>query len=285
MAREATLVIEDEARLYERAARRAETRRAETRPDTSDGLLPIWHLDAGRALFVGPLGHNAPHAHSVPVYLAGVYAPFRLRIAGRAWTHTRTAVIPAGVSYEFDVAGQPLAVLYLEPHEAGAGALAPLVLGAREEAGALLGGDGELTLIRELYEAREGALWANAALDSLLAFSKPRARRALDPRIARAVTALAADIEKTEQVADAARAAGLSPSRFQHLFADEVGVPYRRFRIWQRLRRAIGEIAAGSRFTDAAHQAGFFDQAHFARAFRQTFGAPASPSLSKVRRG
>lgn len=266
--------------MYERAARRAETH-----PDTSDGLLPIWHLDAGRALFIGPLGHNAPHAHSVPVYLAGLYAPLRLRIADRAWTQARTAVVPAGVPYEFDVAGQPLAVLYLEPREAGAGALAPLVRDAHEEAGALLGRDGELALIRELYEARAGRLWADVALDSLLAFSKPRARRTLDPRIARAVTALSADLESPAPVAHAARAAGLSPSRFQHLFADEVGVPYRRFRIWQRLRRAIGDIAAGSRFTDAAHRAGFFDQAHFARAFRQTFGAPASPSLSKVRQG
>jgi AraC-like DNA-binding protein len=87
------------------------------------------------------------------------------------------------------------------------------------------------------------------------------------------------------RVVDAARAVGLSPSRFQHLFAEEVGVPFRRFRVWRRLRGAIGSIAAGSSFTEAAHGAGFFDQAHFARAFRQAFGAPASPSLRKVRRG
>jgi AraC-like DNA-binding protein len=77
----------------------------------------------------------------------------------------------------------------------------------------------------------------------------------------------------------------LSASRFQHLFAEEIGVPFRRFRVWQLLRNAIGEIAAGSSFTTAAHSAGFADQAHFARAFRQAFGAPPSPSLRKVRRG
>jgi len=36
-------------------------------------------------------------------------------------------------------------------------------------------------------------------------------------------------------------------------------------------------------FTAAAHEAGFADQAHFARDFRRTFGAPATPSLAKVR--
>lgn len=263
-------------RLYERAA-------------TADrggpqATLPIWHIAPGRALFVGPLGRNAPHAHSVPVYLAGLYAPFRLRMTGGNWLQCRTAVIPAGVTYEFDVAGQPLAVLYLEPSEAGAEALAPLVAQTCEKSGVLVGSDGVVSPLRDLYEARDGTGGVAEALDDLLRFSKARARRGLDPRIARAVASLSRATEDEARVTEAARDVGLSPSRFQHLFAAEVGVPFRRFRVWQRLRRAIGEIAEGRSFTDAAHLAGFFDQAHFARAFRQTFGAPASPSLRKVRR-
>jgi AraC-like DNA-binding protein len=262
--------------LYERAAREDYGNAQE--------LLPIWHLEPGRALFAGPLGHNAPHAHSVPVYLAGLYAPFRLRMRGGDWLHCRTAVVPAGVAYEFDVAGQPLAVLYLEPSDAGAEALVPLVAHAREVDGALVGTGDALSVLRDLYEARDGARWVAAALDDVLAFSHPRMRRTLDPRISRTIASLSAGLEDAVQVADAARDAGLSPSRFQHLFAAEVGVPFRRFRLWQRLRAAIAEIVAGSSFTDAAHRAGFFDQAHFAHAFRQAFGAPASPSLRKVRR-
>jgi AraC-like DNA-binding protein len=266
--------------LNERAARSAASY-----PDANGALLPIWHLDAGRSLFVGPLGHNAPHAHSVPVLIGGVYAPFRLRIAGGSWLSCRMAVVPAGVPYEFDMEGQPLAVLYLEPSEAGAEALVPLISGGREERGVLIGDGGELATIRELYEAREGSLWVGAALDDLLAFAKPRARRTLDPRISRAVASLASDAPEPMRVTEAAREVGLSSSRFQHLFAEEIGVPFRRFRVWQRLRNAIGEIAGGSSFTTAAHTAGFADQAHFARAFRQAFGAPPSPSLRKVRRG
>lgn len=262
--------------MYERAAK--------SDFDPSAPLLPLWHLDSRHALFIGPLGHNAAHAHSVPVYLAGVYAPFRLRIGDGTWLACRTAVVPAGVAYEFDVAGQPLAVLYLEPSVAGVGSLAALLGPSREVAGALASDDEGVSLMHELYEARDGALWASAAVDDLLSFAKPRDQRALDPRIRRAVASLASDREEPAQVADAAREVGLSPSRFQHLFAEEIGVPFRRFRVWQRLRRAIGEIAAGSSFTEAAHAAGFFDQAHFARAFRQTFGAPASPSLRRVRR-
>ncbi|HEX2842960.1 MAG TPA: helix-turn-helix domain-containing protein [Hyphomicrobium sp.] len=250
----------------------------------NEELLPIWHLDPRRALFVGPLTYNAPHAHSVPVYLAGLYERFRLRIEGRAWQHCRTAVIPAGVSYEFDVAGQPLAVLYLEPCEAGFDALVPLMGTCRADGRALLGSSGELSILRALYETRDSARWTDAALDSLLGFSSSRARRAMDPRVSHVVAALARNDRDTSSAAVAARDVGLSSSRFQHLFAQDVGVPFRRFRVWQRLRSAIGEIVAGSSFTDAAHAAGFADQAHFSRAFRRTFGAPASPSLRHVRR-
>lgn len=247
-------------------------------------MLPIWHLEPSRALFVGPLARNAPHAHSVPVFLAGVVQPFRLRLAGSAWMSCRTAVIPAGVPYEFDVAGAPLAVLYLEPGAGGAGTLAPLAGAAAEVGGALVGRRGVTAPLRELFEARSGTYEAGAALDDLLAYARPKARRRIDPRIARAVQRLAEATEDAVAAADAARAVGLSSSRFQHLFAREVGVPFRRFRTWQRLRAAIAEITAGASFTAAAHAAGFADQAHFAHAFRRTFGAPASPSLARVRR-
>ena len=258
--------------MYERAA------------TTETELKPIWHLDAGRGLFVGPLTYNAPHAHSVPVYLAGLYAPFAVKVGAEPWTQCRTAVIPAGVTYALRLEGQPIAVFYLEPSEGGSEALVPLVTGDREAvAGAVIGTDGELSDVRAIYETPGSPRWTGEALDGLLAFAAPRARTALDPRIAAAVTLMSDHLDGTLPAAEAARHVGLSSSRFQHLFAREVGVPFRRFRSWQRLRHAIGEIVAGSSFTEAAHAAGFSDQAHFAHTFRRTFGAPASPSLSKLR--
>lgn len=247
-------------------------------------MLPIWHVDPGRALFVGPLGHNAPHAHSVPVLLAGLYDALRLRIDDGPWERCVTAAIPAGVSYEFDVEGQPLAVLYLEPQAGSADALMPFVMRARETSGALLGDSPLVSALREIYEARDGAGWVGEALDDLLAYSAPRARGGLDARIAHALSDLEVEAGLDTTAERAATRVGLSSSRFQHLFADEVGVPFRRFRVWRRLRRAICEIVEGSNFTEAAHAAGFADQAHFSRAFRQAFGASASPSLRKVRR-
>jgi len=94
-------------------------------------LDSLWHVDDGQALFVGPLHRNALHRHCVPVYLAGLYGTFRLRIARDGWLSCRTAVIPARVPYEFDMGGEPLAVFYLEPNVASVDALTNLVRDTR----------------------------------------------------------------------------------------------------------------------------------------------------------
>jgi AraC-like DNA-binding protein len=246
--------------------------------------LPFWHLDDGFSLFVGPLRHNKLHAHATAVFLAGVYGPFRLRIDRAGWRICRTAVVPAGVAYEFDLAGQPLAVLYLEPDLACHHALMRLVGDHAIENGAVLGKTGEIALMREVYEDHTSGDWAGRALTDLISFSRRAARKDIDPRMAKVVKELSASPQDTLPVQEYAGSVGLSASRFQHVFTAEVGVPFRRYRSWHRLRTAIRSIVAGNSFTNAAHEAGFCDQAHFAHDFRRTFGASASPTLKNVRR-
>jgi AraC-like DNA-binding protein len=238
----------------------------------------LWHVDADWSLFAGPLGHNAPHAHSAAVYLAGLYGTFRLRIGTEAWRACRVAVIRAGTSYEFDAGGSPLGVLYLEPSAGRAEALAPLLTTCEEIAGALIG-DGDVGPMRALFERRPATADCRDAAGDLLRFARVRTRRDIDPRVIRAIEVMQADGFRPTSIATTAAAAGLSSSRLQHLFTAEVGVPLRRYRRWQRLRSAIRVAAAGASLTEAAHAAGFADQAHFSRAFRSTFGAPPSRGL------
>jgi AraC-like DNA-binding protein len=256
-------------RLYERAA-----------PPIA--LRPLWHVGDGLSLFAGPLGRNALHSHSIAVFLAGLYAPFRLRIDRGDWLGCRTAVIPAGVAYEFDLEGGSLGVVYLEPSVARADALVPLARNAHEVNRALVGSSGELAVLRELYETQASGQSIDVALQDLVGFGKCRARGELDQRIARIIEDLRTHYHHPIAVAELARPVGLSASRLQHLFAREVGVPLRRYRTWQRLRAAICAAATGATYTEAAHLAGFYDQSHFARDFRRTFGAPASRGLPRL---
>jgi AraC-like DNA-binding protein len=168
-------------------------------------------------------------------------------------------------------------VFYLEPSVAGADALSPLVAGAHEVNGALVG-QADAPLLRSAFELRPGGETLRAEVGDVMAHARRRSRRSIDARISRSVATLQAATDAVS-VREAAAVAGLSASRFQHLFTREVGVPFRRYRAWQRLRAAIREVADGSSLTAAAHAAGFADQAHFTRSFRRTFGAPPSRGL------
>lgn len=243
---------------------------------------PLWRLDGPRTLFVGPLDRNAAHEHGAPVFLAGPYGRFALKVGNGPWRTCRTALIPAGVPHELRLDGDPLGVLYLEPQAEGAPALQALLRDAEEADGALIGHAGETETFRALFDDPASLGWADEAIADLTRFSARRAPCAVDARVRRAAN-LAAENE-TARLDQAARAAGLSLSRLQHLFTAEIGVSFRRYRRWTRMRRAIAEIVGGASFTAAAHAAGYADQPHFARDFRRTFGAPASRSLTDVRR-
>jgi AraC-like DNA-binding protein len=68
----------------------------------------------------------------------------------------------------------------------------------------------------------------------------------------------------------------LSPTQFQRHFKAKVGLtPYAWF---SRLRMEQGMklLKSGVSGTEVAHQVGFYDQAHFSKAFKATFGVPPS---------
>jgi hypothetical protein len=191
-------------RLYERTA------------PLSGELEALWHLDEGRTFFAGPLDYNASHQHGAPVYLAGLYGSFGLRVEGGRWLSVRTAVIPAGVRHELQLGGHPIGVFYIEPDLAGADALVPLVRDTREDHGALVGRTGEVGALRALYEDATATRWAGAALGDLLGFSRRRARREMDSRIARVVAGMSGRVAAPGEltpVACLAGEVGLSASR------------------------------------------------------------------------
>jgi len=80
-----------------------------------------------------------------------------------------------------------------------------------------------------------------------------------------------------------ARACGLSPSRFRHAFRETTGVSVKRYRLWNRLGKAVGLATTGETLTEAALAAGFSSSAHFSAAFRDMFGSSPSDFLRSTR--
>lgn len=107
-------------------------------------------------------------------------------------------------------------------------------------------------------------------------------RRSIDPRIALTAAALDARLANGAiRLAEIAGPTGLSEGRLRHLFAAEIGTPFRRYVLWRRLRAAIMALRAGEGLTGAAHDAGFADAAHLARTIRQMFGIRAGDAFRR----
>jgi AraC-like DNA-binding protein len=251
-------------------------------PRAPDALL---HVGADHTCYVGTLDYVAPHHHATVVFLAGLYGTFRVRVEAGAWLTCRTALIPAGVRHELDLHGDPLGVYYPEPTIALAPALLSLLDNRDERDGLLLGGGGHTAPMREIYEHRSSHTWVSAAVSELTRHAVRRARpRSLDPRIAQIIARLHASPDDMTPVEAVARVHGLSASRFLHLFSAQLGVPYRRYRMWNRVRAAMRAGIAGQSLTHAAATAGFADSAHFTHNFRDTFGVTPSYVFDRIAR-
>jgi AraC-like DNA-binding protein len=102
-------------------------------------------------------------------------------------------------------------------------------------------------------------------------------------RIAAALRHMREEPHRAHRLTALAARAGLSPSRFLHLFKAETAVPLRRYRIWLRMGAAVRASGQGASLTEAAHAAGFASSSHFASAFREMFGMMPSDFLRAVR--
>ena len=101
-----------------------------------------------------------------------------------------------------------------------------------------------------------------------------------DARIARVVQEVERRPDAFGRIQEAAELACLSPSRFRARFDAEVGLPFRRYRLWRRMALVMRAIAEGKSLTAAALEAGFSSSAHLSSSFKRMFGLSASEVIA-----
>ncbi len=247
----------------------------------SGAVLVNW---GARVLYVGPAFGLAAHRNAVAVLAIGLSAPLGVArdpcdpTAG--YRSCRSALIEPNALHHLQTISADVAFLYVDPLSRD---LSTLRSRCRDR-GQRISFDieGESALIELLCGVAASASWASAGeqLAALLAlqFTRP------DPRVDEAIRVLRDTPGERLNAAELASRVGLSASRFQHLFKQATGVPFRRFRTWTCLRAALVCVLGGGTLTRAAHEAGFASSAHLSSAFKQTFGmAPTQLLASQPR--
>lgn len=106
----------------------------------------------------------------------------------------------------------------------------------------------------------------------------------LDPRVAGAVRAISQGRGHALLADDFARRAGLSVSRYTHLFTRQTGVSFRRMRAWKRARGLLPLVAQPASLVDVALDTGYADSTHFCHSIRQFYGYKPSDIFTGSRR-
>jgi AraC-like DNA-binding protein len=246
-------------------------------PSQLPAPLVLW--PAALALW-GPGDRTGLHAHHALHLLLCREETLEAAWEGQEALGAAGVLVGADVPHAIDARGREVLLLFVEPESEEGLRLTASLRGAPARALAPAERDVLLEGLATPWHADGVRAWAARALEAL--GGAPAPERRSHPRVRRVLRRLQGpSLLEDTSLASLAALAGLSPSRFMHVFTESVGVPLRPYLLWLRLQRAAGAAMAGAPLGEAAHAAGFSDGAHFSRTFRRMFGI----SPSRLRRG
>ncbi len=228
---------------------------------------PTLVLDVGRILYIGLVEDVAEHKAMVPVFGAGVDGDFELSFGARRCLQ-RTGVVRSKVPHGVRAFGRRLAVMPIDP----SACISALDSTGEDEVFDIPRPGAALDALRSLAEGYSDAAWL--ALGTAVGMSA--AIGDYPEPLSAAMRLIDQDADENLPAEKLAAEVGLSVSRLQHLFQARAGATLRSYRMWRRFRAVMGAVQRGRTLTEAAHEAGFFDAAHFSSAFKRTFGVTPS---------
>jgi AraC-like DNA-binding protein len=238
----------------------------------------------GGCLFIGHHDRPLPlHAHQAMQLVVASSGDHRVRGSdSEPWSSYSIAAIATRQPHALDVTASDYgAVVFVEPETREGRAITQ---------GCAAGGITEVgtAVLREISQAMFDA-WLNKRKDETVA----NARRLItalgtgvdrtdvtDPRIMSAIVYINQHLDRAITLDEVASYACLSPSRFRHVFTDQIGMGLRPYILWRRFLLIWELLMKGGSLSEAAHAAGFSDAAHLSRTSVKTFGfAPSGIQL------
>ena len=240
--------------------------------------MPRWYLWDGGFLVLGRSdGLVAPHDHHAIQIVIAIDGDMRISRPQEEWRFGRGIIVLPDVVHRFSANGSLGAMLFVDPESAEGAWLRTAV--AEEitivpEVRLHAAATALRTFLERPMEAMDVRLLIRHCVRTLCGGVPPSRR--LDPRVTRVLDEIRRSDDLRISLEKAASSAFLSPSRFQHLFKQQVGLPFRRYMLWRKLTRAMLAIGRERTLTAAAQVSDFADAAHLTRTFYQMFGITPS---------
>jgi AraC family transcriptional regulator len=240
--------------------------------------VPRWYLWDGGFLLIGQAEGVVPaHSHHAIQIVISLDQPFAVRGEQGHWRQGRGIVVRPDAVHSFDCNGAFGAMLFVDPESSEGVWLKTLLTDdvTIVPETRLASSVAELrTFVEQPFAGMEPGTLIRHCVHSLNPGPPPMRR--LDPRVTTVLNRIQASDDLRVSLSDAAEMAFLSPSRFAHLFRQQVGLPFSRYMLWRKLTRAMVTIGSAATIADAAHAADFADAAHLTRTFYQMVGMAPS---------
>ena len=249
-----------------------------TQPVTTAQFFP-WE---GGAVFVGTAGELPVHAHQA-IQICFLFEG-RIRLRERdtdAWTDYDVAIVPSQQPHGMNGGGVHYgATLFVEPETREGRVLADRYLRGRDGIANV-----DRAPIASVTLGLEAAVRAQRGRAPIVELARDVVRlltqhtelaATSDERILRAVKYVNAHLSAPITLEQVAAVAYLSPERFRHLFAEQMGMGLRQYVLWRRFVSVWEHRMSGASLATAAHAAGFADSAHLTRTSRSMIGIPPS---------
>jgi AraC family transcriptional regulator len=240
--------------------------------------VPRWYLWEGGFLLTaraqGVVPSHAHHAIQVVIALDGCVA-----ICGKedGWRESRGIVVRPDAGHSFDCNGALGVMVFVDP-ESSEGAW--LSASLRQDITIIPDTrlDSIVPEVRSFAEQPDETEDVAALVRGCVHGLRPGVAptRRFDSRVTTVLDAIRESDDLRMSLDKAADVAFLSPTRFAHLFKDQVGLPFSRYMLWRKLTRAMVAIASERTIAAAAHAADFADAAHLTRTFYQMVGMAPS---------
>ncbi|MCC6262423.1 MAG: helix-turn-helix domain-containing protein [Bryobacterales bacterium] len=239
---------------------------------------PRWYLWEGGFLLIARADGVVPsHAHHAIQIVIAVDGEVAIRGEDEDWRKGAGLIVKPDATHSFNCSGALGAMLFVDPESAeGTWLRSSLKREITILSGPRLASCAEelRKFVEQPFESMEiGELIRHCV--QALSPGAPPARR-LDPRVTTVLRTIREGGDLRVSLENAAGKAFLSPSRFAHLFKEQVGLPYSRYMLWRKLTRAMLAIASERTISAAAHAADFADAAHLTRTFYQMVGMAPS---------
>ena len=222
-----------------------------------------------RIAYAGLLGTPGMRIFGATTLYTSLGSPFRIWQSDAKVREARFAIVPAYMPHRVATPDRNIAELLIEGESVDPAILIEQFAGTRSLS--------EQTAERVLAGFRcMRENWENAGdLDfDALFFNKQLPSRKLDPRIAAIAERISLTPAGKHPAESCSEQAGLSFSRFTHLFCEQIGTTLRRFRAWKRARGVMHFVHDRGNLLEAALNSGYADSTHFSHSLRQFYGLP-----------